>query len=189
MSNRATVIADFLKYVKSKFLYLRTVAANGEITTYNEEMEREIIGEFAADVSINNKEKFPKLFEAVLTNIKDGKVYFSIVDENGFAGYQKTPVNTLLKRNIECKVGTIFFVIIMENKEGAKKDFIPWGEQSVSKKLVDVINLHYKYELDGVYGWMGDRLIEYGKFKDGDKIIERISEAFEDYFKKEKLEG
>ncbi len=36
-------------------------------------------------------------------------------------------------------------------------------------------------EFEGIYGWLGDRLIEYGRFKDGDKIIERIGVVVEEY--------
>jgi hypothetical protein len=172
MKNRASIIKNFLDYIKSKSIHL----------PIDEEAERELIGEFAANISINNKENFPKLFEAFITDIKDNKSFFSIVDENGFAGYQESPVTSLLKRNIECKIGTIFFIIMF----GDEKEFIPWGEQPVSKNLIDQITLYYNEELDNIHGWLGDRCIEYGKFKDGDKIIERINDILNIYFKKKK---
>lgn len=188
MINRASIIKDFLAYVKGrKFLYLRSLSTNGKVTTCDEEEERELIGDFASEVSINNKDNFSKIFEAFLTEIEDDKAYFTIVDENGFAGYQQAPVKKLLERDIECKTGTIFFVFMSAYKAGAKGDFIPWGEQSPSKKLVELLNHHYTEQLDNVYGWMYDRLIEYGKFKDGDKIIERLGDAADNYFKSKEI--
>jgi hypothetical protein len=179
------MIKDFLTYVKGRsFLYLRSVSTNKKITTCDEERERELIGDFVSDVSINNRDNFPKLFEAFLMDIEGDKAHYMIVDELGFAGYQTSPVNNLLKRNIKCKAGTIFFVSMSNYKQGAKAEFMPWVSQAASKNLVDLITQHNEEELDNIYGWMSDRLIEYGKFKDGDKIIERIGETLSDYYKR-----
>ena len=49
------ITKDFLKYIKSKHIYLRTVSTNGEIGTYNDEEERKLIKEFMTEIFENDK--------------------------------------------------------------------------------------------------------------------------------------
>jgi len=136
-----------------------------------------------------------KIFEAFITSIRDREVHFTLVDDkNGFAGYQKAPIKCLLEKKIKCQKGTIFFITdIIPGPEAfvtidspeliTSGNFLPWEEHAVSKKMADIIVQYYNEELDNIAGFMADRLIEYGKFKNGDQIIERIANASNNLFK------
>lgn len=130
-----------------------------------------------------------KTFETFITSIKGDYVNLMLIADNEFAGYRKILVEKFLKSNIKCKKGTLLFTTaeyepdkvmtgIMERPEFTiEGEFTRWENQAVSLKMVECIRICYEEDIKDLTGFMADRIIEYGKFEDGDTIIQRISDA------------
>lgn len=89
-----------------------------------------------------SKEKF----EGFVTKIKDDWAHVTVVDSKSKKSYMSVPIEDLKNRNIECKVGVIFSIVLVLKPWLKREKFVfsPIKRKHISTKEFDALLKYYE---------------------------------------------